>query len=152
MSLAWCEDELDVSFLSSVPIALDLGNGIVTDAISLHLVLGDAPALKLRTGAMIPVSGCKKPLHFLLEVELDEMGGTLTGQLSAPGGWNNPFDISPKLTVGPDLLLSASFVYAGFPSGLGFVGGLQVGKVTGQVALKVSEKPSGTLLPVSSWM
>ncbi|KAI0258477.1 hypothetical protein BC834DRAFT_847332 [Gloeopeniophorella convolvens] len=148
MSLAWCEGELDVSILSATPLPLDLGSGIVTDPISLHIVLGTLPKLKIRTGAKIPVSGCESGLHFMLELELDELSATLTGQLAAPGGWNNPFDLSPRLTVGPNLLLSASFLYAGVPSGLGFVGGLQVGKVTGQVALKVSEKPSEQLFSI----
>ncbi|KAG5651476.1 hypothetical protein H0H81_008507 [Sphagnurus paluster] len=149
LSLAWSGGrEIDISIQYASPICLDLGKGVITDPISLHVVLGTLPKLKVHTGAKIPVNGCTQPLHFMIEVELDEIGGTLTGQLAAPGGWRNPFDISPKLTVGPDLYLSASFLYAGVPSGLGFVGGLQVGKVTGQVALKISEKPTEQLFSV----
>lgn len=146
LSLAWCDSELDISILSRTPIPLKLGPSIVTDSISFHIVLGTVPKLQLKAGAHITVSGSDKPLHFLLEVELDEMGGTLTGHLA--GGWNNPFGLGPDLTVGPNLLLSASILYAGVPSGVGFVGGLQVGKSSGQVAFQVSEHPSKQLFSV----
>ncbi|QRW13457.1 hypothetical protein RhiLY_12456 [Ceratobasidium sp. AG-Ba] len=147
LSLAWSGNgELDITILANAPIPLNLGPGVVTDSASFHIVLGTVPKLKLKTGAKIAVNGSEKPLHFMIEVELDELGGTLTGHLA--GGWNNPFDISPQLTVGPNLLLTASILYAGVPSGLGFVGGLQVGKSNGQVAFQVSEHPSKQIFSV----
>src|ERR1700731_697625 len=93
--------------------------------------------------------------------------GIATGQLH--GYWNNPFGISDRIKIGPDLALSIDIIFAQFvstgcvfglivfyiaadryvfpstPSGLGFVGGLQIGKTSAQVAFQVSEDPSRKL-------
>ena len=95
---------------------------------------------------MVPVQNQKEPLHFTIDIALDEIGASATGQLSAIGGWKNSFGVSESLVVGPDLALKISIVYETFlvtgPSGFGFVGGLDVGKVAGQMAFNIEEIPS----------
>lgn len=125
---------------------LDLGRGVVTDPIRVSIALGGevGPRLLVAGGAYIPVEGALTPLHFQLIVELDAMGACATAQLE--GGWNNPFGISEQLTLGPALALKVDILWSTFmahgPSGFGFVGGMQIGKVSGQLAFEVSENPS----------
>ena len=130
---------------------LNLGRGITTDPIEIKIVFGvngSLPELKAIAEAIIPVQNQPDPLHFILGISLGEVGGTASAQLS--GGWKNPFGISDQLTVGPDLALTISILYATFPevgpSGFGFVGGLQIGKVNGQLAFEVNEVPSRAFL------
>ncbi|KDQ13580.1 hypothetical protein BOTBODRAFT_33588 [Botryobasidium botryosum FD-172 SS1] len=128
----WSSSEgffLDIHF--PTPTTLNIGRGITTDEIELRIVLGKEPYLEVITGAKIPVEKRPEPLHFDLPLTLGATEATATGQLSAKGGWNNPFGLSDQLTVGPDLALSISLCYATGPSGLGFVGGLSVGKSSG---------------------
>ncbi|KAF8305444.1 hypothetical protein DL93DRAFT_2160293 [Clavulina sp. PMI_390] len=129
---------------------LDLGRGIITDPIRVSIGIGGdvGPRLLIAGGAYIPVEGSSDPLHFQLVVELDVKGASATAQLE--GGWNNPFGISEQLTLGPALALKVDILWSTFmahgPSGFGFVGGLQIGKVSGQLAFEVSENPSQQLL------
>ncbi|KDQ13587.1 hypothetical protein BOTBODRAFT_175576 [Botryobasidium botryosum FD-172 SS1] len=143
----WSSSEgffLDIHF--PTPTTLNIGRGITTDEIELRIVLGKEPYLEVITGAKIPVEKRPEPLHFDLSLTLGVTEATATGQLSAKGGWNNPFGLSDQLTVGPDLALSISLCYATGPSGLGFVGGLGIGKTSGNLAFQVDEIPSHELL------
>ncbi|KAJ7785143.1 hypothetical protein DFH07DRAFT_934976 [Mycena maculata] len=140
----------EIYILLPSPTTLNLGRGITTDPIKLQVQLGGAPKLKLIAGANIPVEHRAEPLHFMFEFVLDELGASATGHLSAMGGWNNPYGISENLTIGPDLAFRISIIYetfvvSGLPSALGFVGGLQLGKVSGQLAFEVDEIPSRAL-------
>ncbi|KAG8777477.1 hypothetical protein FRC16_004134 [Serendipita sp. 398] len=139
---------LDIFFPS--PTTFHIGQGIITDPISLKIVLGGTPQLKIIGGAFIPVEGRKEPLHFHLDLTLETLTASATGQLSAPGGWRNPFGISEQLVIGPDLALKVSIVYSTFfiqgPSGFGFVGGLKIGKVVGKMEFNIEEVPSRQLL------
>ena len=67
-------------------------------------------------------------MHFTIEIAMDEIGASATGQLSAICRWKNPFGVSENLVVGPDLALEIAIVYEAFLftrlSSFGFVGGL----------------------------
>lgn len=95
---------------------------------------------------MIPVEKQAEPLHFTLEMQLGTLEASATGQLTAVGGWNNPFGMSEDITVGPNLALKIGIIYETFleqgPSELGFVGGFLIGKTGGQLAFQVSDIPS----------
>ena len=142
---------LDIIFPS--PTTIHLGRGITTDPIKLRIALGGIPKLMVNAGANIPVEKQVEPLNFIVEIEMDELGAAATGQLSTVGGWKNPFGVSEKLVVGPNLALKLAIIWETFlvqgPSGFGFVGGLAVGKVEGQLAFDVEEIPSrkAALLP-----
>ena len=130
LSAAWIQGQgftLDVIF--PTPTLFHIGRGIVKDPIELKIILGGLPTLKMIGGAVIPVQSQKEPLHFTIEIALDEIGASATGQLSAIGGWKNPFSVSGSLVVGPDLALKIAIVYETFlvtgPSGFGFVGGTE---------------------------
>lgn len=138
---------IDIYFPSAM--RLDLGRGVVTDPIHVSISLSGSsgPQLLLAGGANIPVEGSTKPLHFQLIIELHAKGASATAQLE--GGWKNPFGVSNQLTLGPVLALKIEINWITFlahgPSGFGFVGGLQIGKVNGQLAFEVSENPSRKL-------
>ena len=57
-----------------------------------------------------------------------------------------PFGISEQITVGLDLALKLAIIWEPFlvigPTGFGFVGGFEVGKVAGQMAFDIEEIPS----------
>lgn len=58
--------------------------------------------------------------------------------------WPNPFGISPKLVLGPDMALEMGGVYASavWPSTIGLDFELQVGRVKGHAALLISDDPT----------
>lgn len=145
LSMAWSPDDksrFEISITSLTPITMDLGSGVVTDPISIHLILDKTPKLGIRTGAVIKTGEGEESLHFIMQMEIGALGITATGQLA--GGWKNPMGLCPELTIGPNLALKLDFLYATGPSGIGFVGGMQVGKKNGQLAFEVNEVPSRT--------
>jgi hypothetical protein len=146
LSAGWSQDSgFTLDIILPTPVNVDLGRGITTDPFTLQ-VRTAPPEIKLIAGVKIPVPKQKAPLHFSLILDFNAIEGGATGQLA--GSWNNPFGISPKITIGPNVALSfkiifAQFITTGTPSAFGFVGGLQIGKVNAQVAFQVSENPSG---------
>ena len=69
---------------------------------------------------------------------------TVTGQMY--GLWNDPFGISEYISIGPDLALEIgivlpTFFVTGLPGEFGFSGEIQIGDVTGSIALQISEDP-----------
>lgn len=72
--------------------------------------------------ALIPV---EKSLDCSLDMTLGDLGASATGELK--GGWNNPFGISQKFTIGPVL----SIIFEQGPRGLGDVGDVKFGNVLG---------------------
>ncbi|KAJ7748161.1 hypothetical protein DFH07DRAFT_747430, partial [Mycena maculata] len=63
------------------------------------------------------------------------------------GYWNDPFGLSSKLCIGPDVLLLLGITFEdALPLPFGFVGGLKIGDVTANVAFEVSDVPSHELL------
>ena len=141
---------LDILFPS--PTTVHLGRGITTDPFRLEIGIGGIPKLMIFAGVKVPVEKQDDPLHFIVDLELDELGAAATGQLSTKEGWKNPFGISKQLIVGPDLALKIAIVWETFleigPSGFGFVGGLSVGKVAGQLAFDIEEVPSREFGPL----
>ncbi|KAJ8064932.1 hypothetical protein OCU04_007236 [Sclerotinia nivalis] len=148
----WAPNEgFSLDIMAPSECAIDLGQGIITDPFTLRVVLGGTtPALKLISGAKVFVQGQKEPLHFTLDLDLDAEGAAATGQLSTEGGWINPMGISEKLTIGPNLALKVGMKWATFavhgPGEFGFVGGLSIGKVQGQMAFNIDEDPSRELM------
>jgi hypothetical protein len=146
LSAGWIQHQgftLDILF--PTPTILHLGRGIITDPIELKIILDTSPMLKITGGAIIPVQK-QEPLHLTIDLALEKLGASVSGHMSSVGGWKNPFGVSENLVLGPDLILKMSIVYVTFletgPSGFGLVGGLEVGKVAGQIAFNIDEIPS----------
>jgi hypothetical protein len=141
LSMLWSPEDktkLDISLTSLASVGLDLGRSVVTGPITIHIIMDKVPRLSVVTGAKI---GQKDPLDFELQLDIGPLGISGTGHLQ--GGWENPMGLFPEITVGPDLALKLDVNYVTGPSAFGFVGGMQVGKVDGQLAFEVSENPSG---------
>ncbi|KZS92230.1 hypothetical protein SISNIDRAFT_455988 [Sistotremastrum niveocremeum HHB9708] len=148
---AWSKERgFDLDICLHADTILHLGRGVTTDPIVLGIELSDPPSLIVSTGAMIPVEKQAEPLHFTLEMQLGTLEASATGQLTAVGGWNDPFGMSEDITVGPNLALKVGIIYETFleqgPSELGFVGGFLIGKTGGQLAFQVSDIPSQEFL------
>jgi hypothetical protein len=145
LSAGWSQASgFTLDILLPTPVNVNLGRGITTDPFTLQ-IRTEPPAIRLIAGVKIPVPNEPAPLHFSMFLDFNALGGAATGQLS--GSWNNPFGISPKLTIGPNVALSIQIIFeeflsTGIPSAFGFVGGLQIGKVNAQVAFQVSEVPT----------
>ncbi|KZT39494.1 hypothetical protein SISSUDRAFT_1061095 [Sistotremastrum suecicum HHB10207 ss-3] len=148
---AWSKERgFDLDICLHADTILHLGHGVTTDPIAFGIDLSEPPSLIISTGAIIPVEKQVEPLHFTLEMELNEIGASATGQLKAVDGWKNPFGLSEDITAGPDLALKVGIIYETFleqgPSELGFVGGFLIGKTGGQLAFQASDIPSQEFL------
>ena len=142
LNAGWSTKGFSFDIVFYADTVLHLGRGVTTDPIKLQIT--STPALKISAGALIPVEKSNTPLHFTLDMTLNEFGASATGELK--GGWNNPFGISDKLTIEPVLALTLSIIYETFieqgPSALGFVGNVKFGDVQGKIAFEVNDIPS----------
>lgn len=121
---------------------LQLGEDFKTGDVKLNLAIDNmGPKVSFTVGAEMTVHGHKEKLHFEITGTLNAVGVEITGSMD--GHWHNPFDLSPKLSVGPNLVLTMQISYALAPTKFGFVGGLKIGKVTGGLALQVAATPQG---------
>eukprot|EP01063_Lacrimia_lanifica_P025316 TRINITY_DN330_c0_g2_i2.p1 TRINITY_DN330_c0_g2~~TRINITY_DN330_c0_g2_i2.p1 ORF type:complete len:1789 (+),score=1067.12 TRINITY_DN330_c0_g2_i2:201-5369(+) len=73
-----------------------------------------------------------------------------TAHATMAGYWLTPFDIE-GLAIGPEVHLELSVVYAtfaatGLPSAFGFRGGMQLGRIAGDVAVRVSQIPTDNVV------
>jgi hypothetical protein len=142
--------ELDI--ILPTPLTLNLGHRITTDPFTLQIKT-QPPTLILDAGLKVPVPRGSQPLHFTMNLGFNAAGGGATGQMS--GNWNDPFGISNKLTIGPNVLLTIAIVFeefvpTGIPKSFGFAGGLRFGKAQAHVAYNISEIPSGKSLSIPS--
>jgi len=69
--------ELDIMFPTFATIPL--GRGIVTDPFELKILVKEAPSLVLEAGTNVPAQGQTKPLCFMIELALNEIGASATG-------------------------------------------------------------------------
>lgn len=107
-----------------------------------ELILGMTtlgPQLSLAATATLQLHGNKDNLKFKIVGVLDTIGVTITGIME--GNWHNLFDLCQSLTIGPKLELTLGVSYALTPTEFGFVGGMTIGKVRGDVAVKASKDP-----------
>ena len=151
LSAGWTQGKgFNLNVICPETLTVDLGRGIMTDPFRLAITLGSAPTLTLISGIKVPIEDQYEPLHFQIHLSLDVNRASATGHLNVVGGWENPFGISEDLVIGPDLALKVSIKWATFlahgPDGFGFVGGLAMGKVKGQMAFNIEEVPSRTPL------
>ncbi|KAF7302282.1 FAD-binding PCMH-type domain-containing protein [Mycena indigotica] len=133
------------------PLSLDLGRGIVTDPFSLQIRASTStpsilpPTIQLNAGVKIPTPNDPRPLHFTLSLAFNAVEGYATGELA--GYWTNPFGLSPKVRIGPEVALTMGILIEELiVSPFGFVGGLKVGDVMVNMALEISEIPSQEVL------
>jgi hypothetical protein len=130
---------------------INLGKGITTDPITLGIQTSPVQ-LRVSAGIQVPVPHASEPLDFTATLAIDDEDVSITGQMH--GLWKDPFGISEHVSVGPDLALKIGivlpvFFVTGLPGELGFVGGLAIGDITGDVAVQISEDPLGKLLAIS---
>ncbi|KAJ7706629.1 hypothetical protein B0H16DRAFT_1901589 [Mycena metata] len=152
LSAAWSKAygfALDVLLPS--PMQINLGRGIITDPFSLQIRTTSTspsvvpPTIQLNAGLKIPTANNPDPLHFTFSLAFNALEVTATGELA--GYWSDPFGLSPKLSIGPNVLLLLGITFEdALPVPFGFVGGLQIGEVTANVAFEVSDVPSQELL------
>ncbi|KAF8662711.1 hypothetical protein AX16_001153 [Volvariella volvacea WC 439] len=137
---------LDVDFPTEGII--HLGHGITTDPIELQINLNPI-RLMIDAGVKVPVPKSPTPLDFKLALSIQGEEIYASGQMI--GYWRDPFGLSPRVTIGPNLALEVGiilpqFVATGIPSALGFAGGLSIGKVRGDVAVQINEDPTQELV------
>ncbi|ESK84263.1 chromosome segregation atpases-like protein, partial [Moniliophthora roreri MCA 2997] len=149
LSAAWSKASgfvLDIDFPTEGII--HLGSGVTTDPIELQINLKPV-RLMIDAGLKIPVPRSPNPLDFRLALSIEDEEVYASGQMI--GNWNNPFGISPRVSIGPNLALEIGiilpqFVVTGIPSAFGFVGGLSIGNVRGDVAVQINEDPTQELI------
>lgn len=125
---------------------LKIGDNFETGDVQLILDMTPVgPALSFKVDGTLTLHGDKKPnakkdkLKFELKGTLDATSVSIEGTMK--GDWVNPFDLSPKMTIGPELSLGLGISYAGVPDKFGFKGGIKIGKVSAQVDVQASKDP-----------
>ena len=130
------------SFAIHLPMDMIKFDGDVKmDSLVLAVQVGappTSPSLFIKGGLIVPVSGPgKKTLKFGLSCELTASGDlTIAGTMD--GMWDNPFDISPELSIGNLALMGTIQVPTFTPNGLGVAGELHVGKASAKAAFYIS--------------
>ncbi|MGY6276136.1 hypothetical protein [Methylomonas sp. MgM2] len=127
---------------------LHLGPSVICDPFRLGIDILPSPALDMVFGCAVRVPKQDQPLHFDLKLELGMMEAAGSGTMK--GYWEDPFG-AKGLRIGPNLALELGIIYqqfvaTGIPSAFGFAGGLQLGDVVAQMAVKISEVPSEEIL------
>jgi hypothetical protein len=148
LSAAWNKTSgfvLDIDFPADGII--QLGRGIKTDPIELQINFQPI-RLMIDAGLKVPVPKSPNPLDFRLGLSIENEEVYVSGQMT--GDWIDPFGISPRVKIGPNLALELGiilpqFVITGIPSAFGFSGGLSIGDVKGYVAVQVNEDPTRKL-------
>ncbi|KAF8663989.1 hypothetical protein AX16_000840 [Volvariella volvacea WC 439] len=149
LAAAWSSSSgfsLDIQFPTNGII--HLGHGVTTDPMQLQISMNPI-RLMFSGGVKVPVPSSSTPLDFKLALSVQNEEVYASGQMT--GLWNNPFGISPQVTIGPNLALELGiilpqFFATGTPSSFGFAGGLSIGKVRGDVAVQINEDPTQELL------
>ncbi|EEB94280.1 hypothetical protein MPER_06927, partial [Moniliophthora perniciosa FA553] len=105
--------------------------------------------LMIDAGLKVPVPKSPDPLDFRLALSIENEEIYASGQML--GNWNDPFGISPRVSIGPNLALEIGiilpqFAATGIPSAFGFAGGLSIGSVRGDVAVQINEDPTQELI------
>jgi hypothetical protein len=123
---------------------LKFGCGVKMDSLMLAIETGapaSPPSLYIKGGLIITVSGQEMPLTFGLSCEV-----TAIGDLKITGGmygmWNDPFGISPKLSIGNLALMGTLQLPTFTPKGFGVKGVLHFGKATAEAQFYVSADSS----------
>lgn len=127
---------------------LNLGKSVKTDPLKIGITLSPSPALELVFGMDLSVPKQSDPLHFDLSMMVGAIEASAAGTLK--NYWENPFGIK-GLKIGPALALEVGIIYqqflaTGTPSTFGFVGGLALGDVIAQMAMKISVDPADQIL------
>ncbi|KAK7047573.1 hypothetical protein VNI00_006341 [Paramarasmius palmivorus] len=149
LSAAWSKTSgfvLDIDFPADGII--QLGRGIKTDPIELQINLQPI-RLMIDAGLKVPVPKSPDPLDFKLALSIENEEVYASGEMI--GNWVDPFGISPRVSIGPNLALELGiilpqFVATGIPSAFGFGGGLSIGDVSGYVACQINEDPTQELI------
>ena len=144
---AYVGDAVNISI--AVPNSgLKLGSSVTCDPFQLGIDILPSPALDMVFGCAVRVPKQNEPLHFDLKLELGMLEAAGSGTMK--GYWEDPFG-AKGLRIGPGLALELGIIYqqfvaTGIPSTFGFAGGLQLGDVVAQMAVKISEVPSEEIL------
>lgn len=127
---------------------LNLGKSVKTSPMMIGVQITPSPELQIVFGMDITVPKQTDPLHFDLSMNVGAVEVSAAGTLK--NYWENPFGVK-GLKIGPALALEVGIIYqqfltTGTPSTFGFVGGLALGEVIAQMAMKISVNPSDQIL------
>lgn len=139
------QSEIDISLPDT---KLNLGSSVSTTPFKIGVELSPTPEFNLIFGLDVSVPKQDDPLHFDLSLAISALGATGAGTMK--NYWVEPFGIK-GLKVGPELALQIGIIYqqfiaTGTPSEFGFVGGLVLGDVVAQMAMKLSANPADQIL------
>ncbi|MBN1696462.1 MAG: hypothetical protein JW881_03005 [Spirochaetales bacterium] len=126
---------------------LALGDFIETDPFKIRVSLAP-PSFSLIFGMNVAMMNQTEPLHFDVVLDLGLLEAKGSGTMK--GYWENPFGIQ-GLRIGPELALEIGINYAQFattltPSTFGIMGGMAVGDVEAQMALRLSSTSAQQIL------
>jgi hypothetical protein len=127
---------------------LQLGNSVACNPFQVRIVISPKPSFNLIFGLDVSVPRQDEVLHFDAQLAVGIEGASGSGTMKAY--WQNPFGVQ-GLRIGPALALELGILYpvfltTGTPSDFGFAGGLVLGDVTANMAVKISEDPSEEIL------
>ncbi len=127
---------------------LNLGNSVTCNPFQIRIVILPKPSLDLIFSLDATVPKQSDPLHFDAKLSVGIEGASGSGTMK--NYWINPFGVN-GLKIGPALALELGILYpqflsTGTPSSFGFAGGLALGDVTANMAVKISEDPTEEIL------
>ncbi|KAL3422069.1 hypothetical protein PVAG01_06225 [Phlyctema vagabunda] len=130
------------------PTALSLTPNIKSEEVEVGLQLDGNPCLFVKTKFLVKVDGRKEP--FLFHVQLDAGPITAEGIGYVRTDWNNPFGLSPKITVLQPIGLRLKFLYESvtYPEEIEIQGGFMIGAIKGKAVILVSEDPRRGVIKV----
>lgn len=123
------------------------GSTVRSGDVSLQIEVSATPSMMLKADFFVQVANQEEPLKFSGGIKANVSEAEAFIEI-ANQWWTNPFGLSPRLKLGPNLALQIGIVYAGpvYPSEIGIAAGLGIGSASGKAALSISETPSDELI------
>jgi hypothetical protein len=118
------------------------------DPFKIALQFTPEPSFKLSCGLTLAIQKPRQYLPFSLGLEIGVLGAR--GSATMTEEWKDVFGVK-GLSIHKNLAMEIGIIYAeffptGLPSSIGFTGGLQIGKVSADIAINISEDPTKEIL------
>ena len=134
--------EITIALPSSATI--NLGNGVTMGPPFIEInTAPPRPSFKIVFVMFVKVPKQKEKLEFQVGMEIDPIGAKASGLMK--GFWEQPFQVK-GLRIGPECLVEIGIIYATFsatgcPSSFAMKGGVQLGKIGGEMGFRISQDP-----------